>query len=65
MANFIIDLFKKSLKGNNLRPSDTPTKYVDGVAVLNSTNQNKPTTTKLTKLPTTTAASGNTTLPGK
>lgn len=66
MANFLIDLFKKSQKSDGLRTAETPEKYNDSIAALNATNQNAPTTSKLAKAQANTpVSSGNTTIPGK
>lgn len=66
MANFLIDLFKKSQKSDGLRTAETPDKYNDSIAALNATNQNAPTTSKLAKAQANTpVSSGNTTVPGK
>lgn len=50
---FLIDLFKKSPKGDNFRTSQTPVKYNDKIAQLNtqSPNQyNKLTTSTINKI---------------
>jgi hypothetical protein len=39
--NFLIDLFRKSIKGDNLRSSSTPIKYNDQIAQLNTVNPNQ------------------------
>jgi len=66
MANFIIDLFNKAIKGDGFRTDETPDKYNDSIAALNSTNQKSTNTTKLKNMQSKTpAASGNTTIPGK
>ena len=39
--NFLIDLFRKSIKGDNLRASDPPIKYNDQIAQLNTVNPNQ------------------------
>ena len=66
MANFLIDLFNKAFKGDGLRTTQNPSKYNDGVAALNSTNQKGTNTTKLKSIQNATPIdSGNTTIPGK
>lgn len=66
MANFIIDLFNKAIKGDGYRTTDSPNKYNDSIAALNSTNQKGTSTTKLKNMQSKPAtASGNTTIPGK
>lgn len=39
--NFLIDLFKKALKGDNFRPTETPVKYNDKIAQLNNQSPNQ------------------------
>jgi len=39
--NFIIDLFKKATKGDNFRPTETPDKYDNKIAQLNTTANNQ------------------------
>ncbi len=39
--NFLIDLFKKAIKGDNYRTKATPTKYNDKIAQLNTTSNNQ------------------------
>jgi len=66
MANFIIDLFKKSQKNDSFRTPDEVTKYNDGISALNATNQNRPSTSRLSKLNATPVqSSGNSTVPGR
>lgn len=66
MANFIIDLFKKSQKNDSFRTNDEVDKYSDGISALNATNQNRPTTSKLNMLKDTPVqSSGNSTVPGR
>ena len=66
MANFIIDLFKKSQKNDSFRTNDEVDKYSDGISALNATNQNRPTTSKLNMLKDTPVqSSGNSTIPGR
>lgn len=70
--NFLIDLFRKALKGDNFRPSPTPVKYNDQIAQLNSVNPNqasKLNTNTINKIQKTTptltqSTSGNSVLPG-
>jgi len=70
--NFLIDLFRKAIKGNNFRPSASPVKYNDQIAQLNSVNPNqasKLNTNTINKIqktkPTLTqSAPGNSILPG-
>ena len=70
--NFLIDLFRKAIKGNNFRPSASPVKYNDQIAQLNSVNPNqasKLNTNTINKIqktkPTLTqSTSGNSVLPG-
>ena len=38
---FLIDLFKKSPKGDNFRTDDTPVKYNDKIAQLNTQSPNQ------------------------
>lgn len=44
--NFLIDLFRKAIKGDNFRTTQTPVKYNDKIAQLNTVNPNQ--STKLT-----------------
>ena len=70
--NFLIDLFRKAIKGDNFRATTTPIKYNDQIAQLNSVNPNqasKLNTNTINKIqktkPTLTqSASGNSILPG-
>jgi len=70
--NFLIDLFRKAIKGDNFRPTATPFKYNDQIAQLNSVNPNqasKLNTNTINKIqktkPTLTqSTSGNSVLPG-
>ena len=70
--NFLISLFKKSVKGDNFRANATPSKYNDSIAQLNSTGDqqyDKLTTEKIRKIGKTKAVTsdqtqGNTTIPG-
>lgn len=70
--NFLISLFKKSIKGDNFRASATPTKYNDSIAQLNSVGTpqyDKLTTDKIKAIGKTQnqnadQVQGNTTLPG-
>jgi len=70
--NFLIDLFRKAIKGDNFRASEPPFKYNDQIAQLNSVNPNqasKLNTNTINKIqktkPTLTqSTSGNTILPG-
>jgi hypothetical protein len=39
--NFLIDLFRKAIKGDNFRPTASPVKYNDQIAQLNSVNPNQ------------------------
>ena len=39
--NFLIDLFRKAVKGDNYRTVATPVKYDDKIAQLNSVNPNQ------------------------
>jgi hypothetical protein len=39
--NFLIDLFRKSLKGDNFRSQISPIKYNDQIAQLNAVNPNQ------------------------
>lgn len=39
--NFLIDLLKRATKGDNFRPSDSPIKYNDKIAQLNTTSNNQ------------------------
>ena len=39
--NFLIDLFKKALKGDNFRATETPVKYNDKIAQLNNQSPNQ------------------------
>ena len=39
--NFLIDLFRKAIKGDNFRPTSSPVKYNDQIAQLNSVNPNQ------------------------
>ena len=66
MANFLIDLFNKAIKGDGYRTTQSLDKYNDSIAALNSTNQKGTNTIKLKSMQSTTpAASGNNTIPGK
>jgi hypothetical protein len=66
MANFIIDLFKKSQKNDSFRTPDEVSKYNDSISALNATNQNRPSTSKLSKLNVSPVqSSGNSTVPGR
>jgi hypothetical protein len=66
MGNFLIDLFKKSKKSDGYRTTDTPTKYNDSIAFLNSTNQAAPTTSTLARAQSNSPTTpGNSTIPGK
>lgn len=38
---FLIDLWKKASKGDNFRPTESPNKYYDNVAQLNTTANNQ------------------------
>ena len=70
--NFLIDLFRKAIKGDNFRPTASPVKYNDQIAQLNSVNPNQ--ASKLntntinriqkTKPTLTQSTSGNSVLPG-
>ena len=70
--NFLIDLFRKAVKGDNFRPNPQPVKYNDQIAQLNSVNPNqasKLNTNTINKIqktkPTLTqSTSGNSILPG-
>ena len=70
--NFLIDLFRKAIKGDNFRPTISPVKYNDQIAQLNSVNPNqasKLNTNTINKIqktkPTPTqSTSGNSVLPG-
>ena len=70
--NFIIDLFKRAVKGDNYRAAEPPIKYNDKIAQLNSQSPNqynKLTTNSISKIQKTTATltqstTGGTTLPG-
>lgn len=70
--NFLIDLFRKAIKGDNFRPNAEPVKYNDQIAQLNSVNPNqasKLNTNTINKIqktkPTLTqSTSGNSVLPG-
>jgi hypothetical protein len=70
--NFLIDLFRKAIKGDNFRPANSPIKYNDQIAQLNSVNPNqasKLNTNTINKIqktkPTLTqSTSGNSILPG-
>jgi len=70
--NFLIDLFRKAIKGDNFRPTTSPVKYNDQIAQLNSVNPNqasKLNTNTINKIqktkPTLTQNSpGNSVLPG-
>ena len=51
--NFLIDFFRKAIKGDNFRPTNSPIKYNDQIAQLNSVNPNqanKLTTNTITKI---------------
>ena len=39
--NFLIDLFRKAIKGDNFRLTNSPVKYNDQIAQLNSVNPNQ------------------------
>lgn len=39
--NFLIDLFRKALKGDNFRLTNSPVKYNDKIAQLNSAQPNQ------------------------
>lgn len=39
--NFLIDLFRKAIKGDNFRSTESPVKYNDQIAQLNSVNPNQ------------------------
>ena len=39
--NFLIDLLRKAVKGDNFRPNAEPVKYNDQIAQLNSVNPNQ------------------------
>ena len=39
--NFLIDLFRKAIKGDNFRATETPFKYNDQIAQLNSAQPNQ------------------------
>lgn len=66
MANFLIDLYNKAVKGDGFRTTTTPDKYNDNIAALNATDQKGTSTARLKNLQVNTpAASGNTTIPGK
>lgn len=41
--NFLIDLFRKAIKGNNFRATDNPIKYNDQIAQLNAAQPNQST----------------------
>lgn len=41
--NFLIDLFRKAVKGDNFRTTATPFKYDDKINQLNSVNPNQST----------------------
>ena len=41
--NFLIDLFRKAIKGDNFRTTATPVQYNDKIAQLNSVNPNQST----------------------
>jgi hypothetical protein len=70
--NFIIDLFKKAVKGDNFRAAEPAIKYNDKIAQLNSQSPNqysKLTTTSISKIQKTTATlnqstTNGSTLPG-
>jgi hypothetical protein len=70
--NFLIDLFRKAIKGDNFRATASPIKYNDQIAQLNSVNPNqasKLNTNTISKIqktkPTPTqSTSGNSVLPG-
>lgn len=72
MINFLIDLYRKAVKGDNFRPTNSPIKYNDQIAQLNSVNPNqasKLNTNTINKIqktkPTLTqSTSGNSVLPG-
>lgn len=38
---FLIDILKKSSKGDNFRPAEAPSQYNDGIARLNSVGSNQ------------------------
>lgn len=70
--NFIIDLFKKAVKGDSFRASETPNKYNDNIMQLNSVSPNqysKLNTSSINKIQKTSSAltqstTKGTTLPG-
>jgi hypothetical protein len=70
--NFIIDLFKKAVKGDNFRTAEPPIKYNDKIMQLNSQSPNqynKLTTNSISKIQKTTSTltqntTGGTILPG-
>jgi hypothetical protein len=70
--NFLIDLFRRAIKGDNFRQPNSPVKYNDQIAQLNSVNPNqasKLNTNTINKIqktkPTLTqSTSGNSILPG-
>jgi hypothetical protein len=70
--NFIIDLFKRAVKGDSFRAAEPSIKYNDKIAQLNSQSPNqynKLTTNSISKIQKTTAtltqsSTGGTTLPG-
>lgn len=39
--NFLIDLYRRAFKGDNFRPNETPVKYNDQIAQLNSVSPNQ------------------------
>lgn len=38
---FLINIFKKAIKGDNFRPVEKPTKYLDQITKLNASNANQ------------------------
>lgn len=67
MTNFLINLFNKAPKSDNLRTTQTPDKYVNEIALLNTTNQTAlNAASQLRQAQYNTVDSlGNTTIPGK
>jgi len=71
--NFLIDLFRKALKGDNFRLTNSPLKYNDKIAQLNSAQPNqasKLNTNTINKIQKTTSTltqstSKGSTLPGR
>jgi hypothetical protein len=72
MINFLIDLYRKAVKGDNFRPTNSPIKYNDQIAQLNTANPNqasKLNTNTINKIQKTKptlsqSTSGNSVLPG-